>query len=101
MKKSNTPYITLIVAILLAALAVFALIFTDPTTQSTPSFVGLMGFITVGATGLLASWNSEQLRRDVQNGVIEKKVQNALNNIMDQRVASNPQDRQDDKPKVE
>lgn len=80
--RNNLPLYSLGSAILLLLSAVIAVVVVDPSKQSTPVFISVMGLILTTVPSLLAAAFAERTARDVRNGVVEEKVRNGAHQAM-------------------
>lgn len=73
-QAGNLPLYALITAGGFLALAVAAIIFTDPDKQTTPVFMSVIGLILTTIPSLIAAGFAERASRDIRNGVVEEKA---------------------------
>ncbi len=74
----NTPLFSLAAAVAFFALVVCLVIFTDPEDKE--FVVLLIGLCVTTVPSLIASAFSERASRDIRNGVVTAKVEQALEN---------------------
>lgn len=81
----NTPLYSLTAAVAFMGFAVVMVIFTDPDDKEYVTL--LIGLIVTSIPSLIASAFSERASRDIRNGVVQNKVEEALENTGVAKVA--------------
>lgn len=85
-------YVPLVMVAILAMVAVIAFAVVGTNTQQSPSFVTFSGVLITGLGVALNTYNSQQAKdssqdtnKAVHNGVLQQKVRDAVNQVLDER----------------